>query len=204
MTSAGPREASDPPAAVSALTWLAKGLESLFDDCRYDGLADEGLPRPDFDTDLVIVGSGYGAAVAARQFAGCRSNGAALKICILERGDEYLSGAFPSQMAELAGHVRFSTPAKPLPRGRRNGLFDLRLGADLTALVANGVGGGSLINAGVMLQPKPAVFQQPAWPPAIRADGGLSRHFDQVRHWLGAGPPGQPNQVAGTPLAGLR
>ena len=204
MTTAGPGEATEPPDAVSAVNWLAKGLESLFDDRPYDGPAVEGMPRPDFDTDLAIVGSGYGAAVAARQFAGCRLGGAALRISILERGNEYLSGSFPSQMADLAGHVRFSTPAHPHPRGRRSGLFDLRLGADLTALVANGVGGGSLINAGVMLQPEPAVFQQPAWPPVIRDDGGLDRHFDQVRDWLGAGPPGLPNKVAGTPLAGLR
>ena len=204
MTTAGPREATDPPGAVSAVNWLARGLESLFDDCRHDGPPVEGLTRPEFDTDLVIVGSGYGAAVAARQFAGCQLDGKPLRICILERGDEYLSGAFPSQMADLAGHVRFSSPAKPLPRGRRNGLFDLRLGADLSVLVANGVGGGSLINAGVMLQPEPAVFQQSAWPPAIRAGQGLSPHFDEVRDWLGAGPAGQPNTVAGTPLAGLR
>ena len=37
MTTAGPREATDPPGAVSAVNWLARGLESLFDDCPYDG-----------------------------------------------------------------------------------------------------------------------------------------------------------------------
>jgi cholesterol oxidase len=204
MTHAGPCEATDPPATASAVNWLAKGLESLFDDRPYGGPTDASPLRPDFDTDLVIVGSGYGAAVAARQFAGCRLDGAPLRISILERGDEYLSGAFPSRMAELAGHVRFSTPDKPLPRGRPSALIDLRLGADLVVMVANGVGGGSLINAGVMLQPEPAVFEQPVWPPEIRAGGGLGPHFDQVRDWLGAGPPGQPNTVAGTPLAGLR
>ena len=204
MTAAGPQEAAEPPAAASAVNWLAKGLESLFDDCPYGGPAIEGPSSPDFETDLVIVGSGYGAAVAARQFAGCQLDGAPLRISILERGNEYLSGSFPAQMADLAGHVRFSTPSQPLARGQRDGLFDLRLGPDLMALVANGVGGGSLINAGVMLQPDAAVFQQPGWPAAIRDDQGLGSHFDTVRDWLGAGPPGQPNTVAGTPLAGLR
>lgn len=203
MTTTGPREAADPPAAASAVAWLAQGLASLFDDRPYEGPAIEGQERPDFDTDLVIVGSGYGAAVAARQFAGCQLDGRALRITLLERGNEYLSGSFPSRMADLAGHVRFSTPAQPQARGQRNGLFDLRVGPDLVALVANGVGGGSLINAGVMLQPDPAVFRQPAWPAALQADGALARHFDEVRDWLGAGPPGQPNQLAGTPLAGL-
>ena len=204
MTTAGLRDATTPPGTASAVSWRARGLESLFDDRPYEGPAIEGQPRPDFDTDLAIVGSGYGAAVAARQFAGCRLDGQPLRISILERGDEYLSGSFPSQMADLAGHVRFSTPDNPVLRGRRNGLFDLRLGADLMALVANGVGGGSLINAGVMLQPDPAVFRQPAWPQSLQVAGALDRHFDEVREWLGAGPPDHPNTVAGTPLAGLR
>ena len=204
MITARPHDATDPPGPAPTVNWRPQGLESLFDDRAYRGPVIAGTPSLDFDTDLVIVGSGYGAAVAARQFAGCRRDDRPLRISILERGDEYLRGSFPSQMADLAGHVRFSTPDNPLPRGRRNGLFDLRLGADLMTLVANGVGGGSLINAGVMLQPDPAVFQQPTWPAAIRDDEGLSHHFDEVRHWLGAGPPGQPNTVAGTPLAGLR
>ena len=204
MITARPHDATGPPSAASAVSWRPQGLESLFDDRPYRGPVIAGVPSPDFDSDLVIVGSGYGAAVAARQFAGCRLDGQPLCVTILERGDEYLRGSFPSQMADLAGHVRFSTPGNPLPRGRRNGLFDLRLGADLMALVANGVGGGSLIKAGVMLQPDPAVFQQPTWPAAIRDDDGLSHHFDELRHWLGAGPSGQPNTVAGTRLAGLR
>lgn len=209
MITAGRQEATDPPGAEPADKRWPQGLESLFDDRAYkgpaiEGPAIEGKTSPDFDTDLVIVGSGYGAAVAARQFAGCRLDDKPLRITILERGDEYLSGSFPSQMADLAGHVRFSTPGQPQPRGRRNGLFDLRVGADVMALVANGVGGGSLINAGVMLQPDAAVFQQPRWPAAIRNDEGLGRHFDEVRDWLGAGPRDRPNTVADTALAGLR
>ena len=66
MTTAGPREATDLPGTASAVAWLSQGLESLFDDRPYLGPDVEGTDRPDFDTDLVIVGSGYGAAVAAR------------------------------------------------------------------------------------------------------------------------------------------
>ncbi len=186
---------------------IARGLEDLVAERPH---LDPDHPRaahpPGADFDLVIVGSGYGAAVVARQLAGCRPlddpAGPPLSICLLERGQEYAAGAFPSRMADLAGHVRFSTADKPLPRGRRTGLFDLRLGGDLAALVANGVGGGSLINAGVMLAPRPEVLQQAHWPGALRQPGALDAHLDAVRPWLGATVDGRPNTVAdsGEPL----
>ena len=202
----------DPAAPATAPAWLSLGLASLVDrfpqiDAR-GGAAGDSEAGGACDVDLVIVGSGYGAAVAARELAGCRplgdAEGPPLSICILERGSEYLSGAFPSRMADLAGHVRFSTDQQTAARGRRSGLFDLRVGGDVVALVANGVGGGSLINAGVMLQPDPAVFQAPCWPQALRDGPALQPHFDTVRGWLGAGPPGAPNTVDGTPLGALR
>lgn len=192
------------PQPPQGVTWLARGLEALVDDLPFKPKGDAAPTDPDFAADLVIVGSGYGAAVAARQFAGCSLGGKALRIAVLERGDEYLSGAFPSRLADLPGHVRFSTPGNVQPKGRRSGLFDVRLGADLMALVANGVGGGSLINAGVMLEPNPAVFQQARWPAVFHQRELLRPHFDTVRTWLGAGAPGRLNTVAGTPLSGLR
>ena len=187
--------------------WPTQGLETLVG--RFPQIdPDTARANPTrCDVDLVIVGSGYGAAVAAHEFAGCRPAGQpgapALSICILERGDEYPRGAFPSRLADLAGHVRFSSEAQAAPRGRRNGLFDLRLGGDVVALLANGVGGGSLINAGVMLEPHPQVWQGPRWPQALRTGPGLTAHFDAVRPWLGAGTSTSPNSVDNTALAGL-
>src|SRR5215510_13387437 len=97
-TSAGPRHA----------TWLSCGLETLVAECRW--MADPNLRRPAQDFDVVIVGSGYGGAVAAAELSGCTdTQGRALgedgklKICVLERGSEYLSGMFPSRQAELPG-----------------------------------------------------------------------------------------------------
>ena len=204
-------EASQPTGADTACAWLGHGLESLVGHFPDMDAAPANPSDPAEDTaaahfDLVIVGSGYGAAVAARELAGCRPEGSdqPLSICILERGHEYLSGAFPSRLADLAGHVRFSTAAQATPRGVRTGLFDLRLGHDAMALVASGVGGGSLINAGVMLRPLPGVMQAAPWPTAIRNDDGLDPHFDTVSEWLGAGTPLAANTVAGTAFAALQ
>ncbi len=180
---------------------IARGLEDLVAERPHtDPQHPAAAQPPAFDFDLVIVGSGYGAAVAARQLAGCRPlhgpDGPPLSICLLERGLEYAAGAFPSRLADLAGHVRISTPDRPQPRGRRSGLFDLRLGSDLAALVANGLGGGSLINAGVMLAPRPEVLQQAHWPADLRQPGVLAPHLDAVQDWLGASVDGRPNTVA--------
>ena len=168
-----------------ARAWLSEGLETLW----------QGPPaadaRPPFD--VLIVGSGYGGAVAAAELAGAKNGkGEAVSVCVLERGNEYLAGAFPSRMADLAGHVRFSTPEATAARGVRTGLFDVLVGNDVSALVASGLGGGSLINAGVMLAPHPSVFQESRWPAAIRAEAvdhaAWGTLFADATKLLGAAP----------------
>src|SRR5437016_4322059 len=102
-------------------TWLWCGLETLVDECRW--MADPRLSGPEHDFDVVIVGSGYGGAVAAAVLSGCTDRLRALgengklKICVLERGNEYLPGTFPSRQAELPGYIRFATPEAKRQRG---------------------------------------------------------------------------------------
>ena len=64
--------------------------------------------------------------------------------------------------------------------GSRTGLFDFRLGADIHVLVGCGLGGGSLINAGVALKPDARVFADPRL-----ARGAYRRRA--ARAWLQAG-----------------
>ena len=170
-------------------SWLSRGLEALVEDrCLEDTGA---LPPKEDHFDIVIVGSGYGGAVAAAELSGCKdANGERLAICVLERGEEYLAGSFPSRMADLAGQVRFATAQAKRQRGVFDGLFDLRCSADAVALVACGLGGGSLINAGVMEMPIEQVFKEARWPHEIRAEAKTiidagSRLRDS---WLGAVP----------------
>ena len=143
--------------------WLSEAAEVL---------VREILAAPDAPThcDLLIIGSGYGAAVAAARFAGARraSDGAALRVYLLERGEEYLAGQFPATFAEVPGHVRFSREDGQPARGKATGLFDLRIGGTVSALLGNGLGGGSLINAAVMERPSADAFEQ-GWPPGMDA-----------------------------------
>lgn len=167
---------------------LSRTWADLLYEIHHPPAGQSSVDSAGFHCDVLIVGSGYGGSVAAAALGETLdAKGGPLRVWLLERGQAYVPGEFPSQMADLAGHVRFNTPHDPGTRGRRDGLFDIRVGEDLGVVLANGLGGGSLINAGVMLWPQEEVFQQSPWPMAIQqslpALQALSRRM-QVR--LGA------------------
>ena len=99
--------------------------------------------------DVVVVGSGYGGAIAAARFAR-----AGRSVCVLERGRELHAGDFPSTALGAVGQLQLRRGSRRL--GRSTALFDLRTGDDLSVIVGCGLGGTSLINAGVALRPPPS------------------------------------------------
>ena len=128
--------------------------------------------------DVVVVGSGYGASITAARLAR-----AGLSVCVLERGREWQPGEFPTDEVSLAKAVR--TSLTPL------GLIDANVQSknDLDVVVGSGLGGTSLINAGISLRPEPGVFFEPEWPAAIKADvesGEMARWFSRAEEMLGA------------------
>ncbi len=127
--------------------------------------------------DVVVVGSGYGGGVSASRLAR-----AGLNVCVIERGREFLTGEFPSRLPELRRELQIN--GAKLKSGRRSGLFDFRLGADIHVLIGCGLGGGSLINAAVGLRPDPRVFADAAWPEAVRGDGLLDQGFARASAML--------------------
>ncbi len=165
---------------TSKASWLAHGLEELLDDNAGNS--------PEFD--VVIIGSGYGGAIAADALAGLESEGNEVRVCVLERGNEYLPGSFPTGLAELPTHIRVDQS--------KEGLFDARPGPEVTTLVANGVGGGSLINAGVMEVPRASVFQD-RWPTDLSNLADWEIYYDRAREMLGAGTDANPNTIADHP-----
>lgn len=169
--------------------WLSRGAEVL---------AEEVAAAPEaIHCDLLVVGSGYGGAVAAARFAGARpaAGGNALRVVVLERGNEFLPGEFPATFAELPGQVRFSRQDGRPARGRRDGLFDVRLGDDVHVLLGSGLGGGSLINAAVMEEPSADAFEA-GWPRAIDA-ASLRDGYRAAREMLAPERiPGKPPKLA--------
>ncbi len=134
-----------------------------------------GEIRPAYD--VVVVGSGYGGGVAAS-----RLSRAGLRVCVIERGREFLTGEFPARLPELRRELQIV--GGKMRSGRRTGLFDFRLGADIHVLIGCGLGGGSLINAAVGLRPDARVFADAAWPQQVREDGLLDQGFARANAML--------------------
>src|SRR5262249_42345000 len=126
---------------------------------------------------VVVVGSGYGGGVAAS-----RLSRAGQSVCVIEKGKEFLTGEFPSRLPELRRELQVN--GGKMRSGSRTSLFDFRLGADIHVLIGCGLGGGSLINAGVALRPDARVFADCAWPEAIRKGGPLAQGFERASAML--------------------
>ena len=142
------------------MTRLARPIEALKD--RYD---------------IVVVGSGYGGGVAASRLAR-----AGKKVAVLERGREFVTGEFPARFPDLKGEMQLH--GRKGRTGPATALYDVRLGDDMHVVVGCGLGGGSLVNAGVALRPDRRVFADEAWPGQIRQDGTLDQGYARAEAWL--------------------
>jgi len=142
--------------------------------------------------DVVVVGSGYGGAIAA-----CRLAEAGWRVCVLERGREIRPGEYPDTAAKAAGEIQVDLPGRHY--FSPTALFDFRLNREMNVLVGCGLGGTSLINANVALEPEKAVFEAKEWPAEIHealANNELARYFERARGMLGSTeypPPGFPS-----------
>jgi cholesterol oxidase len=127
--------------------------------------------------DVIVVGSGYGGGVSAMRLAR-----AGKRVAVIERGREVVTGEFPSRFPDMRHEMQVTGPRVSM--GSHTGLYDVRLGDDMHVLVGRGLGGGSLVNAGVALRPDARVFADPVWPGQIRQDGLLDEGYARARRWL--------------------
>lgn len=109
--------------------------------------------------DVVIVGSGYGGAITAARLASANINPKP-RICILERGMEWIPGTFPDEAVDCLQH--FVSPLNPL------GLYEFVRNDQISVIKGSGLGGTSLVNANVAIIPEEAAFNRAPWPNAIR------------------------------------
>lgn len=127
--------------------------------------------------DAIVVGSGYGGGVAASRLAR-----AGKRVAVLERGREVLTGDFPARFPDLKNEMQIR--GRKMSSGPETALYDVRLGEDMHVLVGCGLGGGSLVNAGVALRPDPRVFADEIWPGQIRQDGLLDQGYARAEGWI--------------------
>jgi len=127
--------------------------------------------------DVIVVGSGYGGGVAAS-----RLSRAGKRVAVLERGREFATGEFPGRFPDLRNEMQVTS--KLIRTGSPSALYDVRVGEDMHVLVGCGLGGGSLVNAGVALRPDARVFADEVWPGQLRQDGTLDEGYARARAWL--------------------
>jgi cholesterol oxidase len=114
------------------------------------------------DRRLVVIGSGFGGAIAALRLAE-----AGVPVLVLERGmwwptgpnaETFPYGFRPDERASWMGKP--SILPVPLPFPRHTGLLERVSGNGMDIICGAGVGGGSLMYQGMSLQPTEAAFGQ--------------------------------------------
>ncbi|KAG6009924.1 hypothetical protein E4U21_000695 [Claviceps maximensis] len=147
------------------------------------------LIQPSYD--CVVIGSGYGGAIAASRMAR-----AGRSVCLLERGKERWPGEFPERFNQAARHVSVSGRVRRafsskhsggdnIRCGDAGGLYRVVVGEGQTAVVGNGLGGTSLINSNVFLEADAATLSLDMWPPQIRDNPEvLNEYYQKVRNVL--------------------
>ncbi len=124
--------------------------------------------------DAVVIGSGFGGAVAAARLSTAGRN-----VLVLERGRAWRPEDYPRDEDD-AWIWDQDEPEK------QNGWIDLRILDDMWVAQGAGVGGGSLIYANVSIDADPSVFAS-GWPSEISHDG-LRPYYEKVADILGSRP----------------
>jgi cholesterol oxidase len=147
----------------------------------------EGPARDGCGYDAIVVGSGYGGTILAARLAE-----SGREVLLLERGRDYSREEFPQSLHSAARNIRVRGRRREI--GSPSALVDVLAGRDISVLVGCGLGGTSLINANVALQPEPRVFESRAWPKGIRDDlATCTDAYALAARTLGATPrPDEP------------
>jgi cholesterol oxidase len=147
------------------------------------GAVTQGRPPsdPEAHFDVVVVGSGFGGSVTSYRLAE-----AGMSVCLLERGKAYPPGSFPRSPWKTARN--FWDPSEGM-----HGLWDVWSFRGLGAIVASGLGGGSLVYSNVVLRKDSSTFVKEDlgrggfefWP--VTYDD-LDRHYERHEQMLAATP----------------
>jgi len=123
-----------------------------------------------------------------------------LRLAVIEQGRLWRPGDFPITRKARLKSLRLTGRAPKL--GDPTGLYYLSVGKGLTVFGASGLGGGSLINAGVVLRPDLGRLRKAGWPAAVVNDGLLLEGLARAEAMLGVAPVPGPERFA--KFAGMR
>ncbi|KAJ9142677.1 Cholesterol oxidase [Pleurostoma richardsiae] len=137
--------------------------------------------------DCIVIGSGYGGGVAASRMARAGES-----VCVLERGKERWPGEYPNGPKEAFDQLHYSGNFAPgfldgslVEGGDPTGMYHLIFGKGQNAVVCNGLGGTSLMNANVFLEADEDTLAMKMWPSDIRDHkGALDEYYEKARKVL--------------------
>ncbi|KAK9824433.1 hypothetical protein WJX72_010206 [[Myrmecia] bisecta] len=164
---------------------------------------------------VLVLGTGYGGATAA-----CRLAAAGLQTCVLEKGREFGPQDFTKtpkdnwRNTQVHAGGALSTVVRALTAlgklGKHDALYDWRVDGDIIVYQGCGLGGGSLINAGVAVRPASGVLAGHEWPAelqkAVTDDnpyGALASGYAAAEAMLGAAPQNDAALPRHAPLTSL-
>ncbi|MBA0734700.1 hypothetical protein Gogos_018596 [Gossypium gossypioides] len=115
--------------------------------------------------EAVVVGSGYGGSVAA-----CRLSMAGVKVCLVEKGQKWEAKDFPTNSFKIISALRMESQNLGVSFGPKDALFQVYEQNDSLAAMACGLGGGSLVNARVMVPTPVRTRRSSKWPKEWETD----------------------------------
>ncbi len=142
--------------------------------------------------EVVVIGSGYGGGIAASRMARLKK-----KVCLLEKGKEFLPGEFPNTLVEAGKEMQIQNGKKTI--GDSNGLYNFVMGDDINVFKGCGLGGTSLVNANVSIEAEERVFEDKWWPTELRKDMNTLKQGVQ-RAWEMLKPNPYPEGKNGYPV----
>lgn len=123
--------------------------------------------------DFVIIGSGFGGSISAFRLA---QKG--YKVVVLEKGRRFKKNDFAKSNWNA---FRFFWA----PILKCFGIQQITLLQGVMVLHGSGVGGGSLVYANTLMQPREKVFSDQGWPKGFDWKSELLPHYDNARKMLG-------------------
>jgi cholesterol oxidase len=126
-----------------------------------------------FDTDVAVIGSGFGGSVAAH-----RLTEKGYSVTVLEKGRRWQPDDFPKTNWNIRKSFWF-------PYIGCRGIFGLRLLREALVLHGVGVGGGSLVYANTLFEPPGMVWDDPQWRGLEDWREIMGEHYETARKMLG-------------------
>jgi len=123
--------------------------------------------------DFVIIGSGFGGSVSAM-----RLTEKGYSVLVLERGKRFEDNDYPKTNWNIWKYLW-------MPAIRAFGFLQLSFFKRLFVFHSSGVGGGSLVYAGVLMEPGDAFFNANSWPRKNDWKAILRPHYQTARRMLG-------------------